>query len=127
MARTILVVDDEEAIREVIGEIFSTRGYEIVTASNGREALEVLRDPQRRPGLILLDLMMPVMSGFEFLEQVRDDTTITPPPIVIMSAYLGEKKLPENCVVPPRARIQKPFTVASLLAIVEENYRNDAA
>jgi CheY-like chemotaxis protein len=127
MARTILVVDDEAAIREVIGEIFSTRGYEIVTASNGREALDVLRDPERRPGLILLDLMMPVMSGFEFLERIGVDTTIASPPIVIMSAYLSEKKLPENCPVRPNARIQKPFTVASLLAIVEANYRNDAA
>src|SRR5690349_2272791 len=106
----ILIVDDEPEIRESISDLLHVEGYLVLTASNGREALEKLSDPDRPPSLVLLDLMMPVMSGVEFLERVATDESVKhKPAIIVLSAYLTQAKLPEGCGVPPHLRIEKPF------------------
>ncbi|MEW6270756.1 MAG: response regulator [Thermodesulfobacteriota bacterium] len=78
----ILLVEDEEAVREVIAAVLDTEGYRVRTASNGREALDVLRGGLR-PCMIILDLMMPVMDGWQFrAEQLRDPELLKIPTIV---------------------------------------------
>src|SRR4051794_5000198 len=116
MPRTILVVDDDVDLREAISETLTDEGYQVLTASNGREALDLLRPPASlTPGLILLDLMMPVMSGFEFLERCAADHSVASVPrVIIMSAYLSMSRLLETCGVPPEMRIEKPFKVPEL-------------
>ncbi len=69
-AKTILVVDDEQGIRETYAAIFRTQGYEVLTAKDGVEALEVLSTI--RPHVLVSDLKMPRMNGFELLSVVRD-------------------------------------------------------
>ena len=71
MAGIILVVDDDEDIRETLRVILELEDYQVLVASNGREALEVMRT--NRPQLILLDLMMPVLDGWEFVKELDED------------------------------------------------------
>jgi CheY-like chemotaxis protein len=82
---TILVVEDDLDIRECYQSLLERAGYHVTTAQNGREALEQLS--LERPALILLDLMMPVMSGPEFLEEMREDQDSQNIPVLIVSAY----------------------------------------
>lgn len=83
--RTLLVVDDVEMNREILSAIFSD-DYQIVQASNGKEALEKLLRSDARISAVLLDLFMPVMNGLELLEQMRGDSFLSAIPVIITSA-----------------------------------------
>ncbi|MBI3541783.1 MAG: response regulator [Deltaproteobacteria bacterium] len=85
-AKTILVVDDDADIREAMKVVLKREGYEVVTATNGQEALDVLRQIAR-PNLILLDLMMPVMDGWEFTLAMHMDPNLTGIPLLLVTAY----------------------------------------
>jgi CheY-like chemotaxis protein len=82
----VLVVEDDVAIRETIQDVLELEGFDVHTAENGRVALNLLIAGDR-PKLILLDLMMPVMNGWEFLEAMRerDDDEVGRAPIVVLS------------------------------------------
>ncbi len=82
--RNVLVVDDNPEVREVLRRAFEQEGWNVAEASNGREALEQLA--QATPSLMLLDLMMPVMDGFEFVMQVRKEPAWRAIPIVVVTA-----------------------------------------
>ena len=84
-AGCVMVVDDDADIRESIGDILELRGYQVRRAANGREALDRLREGPR-PCVILLDLMMPVMSGTEFYDEMRNDPELADIPVVVISA-----------------------------------------
>jgi CheY-like chemotaxis protein len=82
---TVLVVDDDPGIRESLGDLLRAEGYGVCVAENGADALEVMRT-EPRPDVVVLDLMMPVMSGWEVLEEVDADTSLRLMPIVVASA-----------------------------------------
>src|ERR1700679_2088809 len=84
--KTILIVEDDQGIRETLVEILDSEGYIVLSASNGLEALQVLRSTAVKPDLILLDLMMPVMDGLSFKAQSSQDPSLAKIPVVIMSA-----------------------------------------
>ena len=84
----ILVIEDEADIRLALKEALEWQGYRVVTASNGREALDLL-SRILLPCLILLDLMMPVMNGWEFSETLRTDKKFASIPIIVVTAYTG--------------------------------------
>ena len=81
----VLVVDDQEINRDVLAEILADR-YEILQAGNGRDALAVMRAHAEELSIVLLDLMMPVMSGFDVLEEVRGDERLSKIPIIVLTA-----------------------------------------
>ncbi|MFP2907142.1 response regulator [Pyxidicoccus sp. 3LFB2] len=110
--RSVLVVEDDEDIRAAIAEILEGEGYEVTIAANGSEALEELRQ-MPRPCLILLDLMMPVMNGHEFLAHIRDTPRMQAVPVLVLTAVSTE--------APPGARglLRKPFIVEELLDAVQ--------
>src|SRR5215212_857675 len=83
--KVVLVVDDEQGLLEVVRFALEGEGFEVETARNGVEALERLRTGMR-PSLVLLDLMMPVMSGWEFLDEIARSPSLEPPPIVVLTA-----------------------------------------
>jgi CheY-like chemotaxis protein len=85
----ILVVEDERGQREALAEVLSRLGYEVQCAANGSEALELMRHSESLPGLILLDLMMPVMDGWQFRAEQRKDRILADVPVVVLSA-LGD-------------------------------------
>lgn len=82
----VLIVEDDDAIRETLRVALTMEGYFVVTAANGREALDLLTKI-KKPCLILLDLMMPVMNGWEFVMEFQKDMTFASVPIVLVTAY----------------------------------------
>jgi CheY-like chemotaxis protein len=88
---TVLVVDDDPEIRSAVRMLLEDEGYRVSVAANGEEALERLRSGAA-PCLILLDLMMPVMDGFVFLERHRADPELAGIPIVVVTAA-GERRV----------------------------------
>jgi two-component system response regulator VicR len=113
---TILIVDDEYLIANILGFALEDEGYMTVIASNGQKALEVLT--RERPELVITDFMMPVMDGLEFAETVRRrDDVFKELPILLMSgaqASIGEKRPDLFIKVFP-----KPFDIAALIDAVK--------
>ena len=89
MSRAVMLIDDDDAIRTSLGEFLEEQGFSVLTASHGAEALEILKTVER-PALILLDFMMPVMNGSEFLAAMREDSKLRGIPVVILSAWVRE-------------------------------------
>jgi CheY-like chemotaxis protein len=109
VARRVLVVDDDRDIRELLVELFASEGYEVASASDGRRALAEAR--ARRPDVILLDLMMPVMSGWEFREAQLRDPALADIPVVVVTAF--EESLDGTEL------LRKPFLVDDVLDAVQ--------
>src|SRR5262245_34872901 len=84
----VLIVDDDYDIRATLHEILSDEGYDVASSANGFEALQALRSGTA-PCLILLDLMMPVMDGWQFRAQQLSDPTLASIPVVVLSADAG--------------------------------------
>ena len=113
----VLVVEDDFAIGEALRELLENEGYGVTWASNGLEALAYLRT--RTPGLILLDLMMPVMDGWEFRTAQRGDPALARVPVIVLSADHGlERKISDLSV---QAWLPKPFALDALLAAVSQH------
>jgi CheY-like chemotaxis protein len=106
----VLVVDDDDDIREAISDALTRAGYNVRQAANGRDALTEMRG--ETPSLVLLDLMMPVMDGWQVIGEMAADPALVAIPVCIVSAQSGQS--------PPRAvaRLQKPVTLEALLAAV---------
>ena len=118
----ILVVDDEEPLRNTLTEALELEGYAVRSASNGAEACELVR--HFRPSAIVLDLMMPVMNGWEFLEHCRRDTDCSATPVLVISAH---SKLPQEAAnLGVKACIAKPFDLDVLLGAVDRIVRTAA-
>jgi CheY-like chemotaxis protein len=110
----VLVVEDDLDTRDLICEVLREDGYPVSSAANGIEALEVL-DHDARPSLILLDLMMPVMNGWELLEVRAGRPELASIPVLVLSADPARQLAAEQGVV---AIIGKPFDLSRLLRLV---------
>jgi CheY-like chemotaxis protein len=110
----VLVVDDDPDIRETLREVIEAEGFEVETAANGRSALEALI-MGLRPSLIVLDLMMPSMSGWDVLHAIRGDRALADIPIAVISASGGRTP-------PPGAThfLRKPIDLDALLDLVRD-------
>ena len=106
----ILVVDDETDIREMIAELLRMDGHRVITARDGRAALEQAH--ASRPDLIVLDLMMPVMTGWQFIEAQQSDPALAAIPVVVITAGLDRE------VAGAAMLLRKPFDIDLLLAAV---------
>ena len=112
----VLLVEDDAGIREGISELLAFEGYEVDRAANGAEALDRLRDGAR-PGLIVLDLVMPVMNGAQLLSRLRGEPGLADIPVVLMTA-----SLPSGPRLPPASGyLSKPFELSELLGLVERH------
>ena len=85
----ILIVDDDPDIRDALEDLLAERGFTVLAASNGVEALNLLRSDPAPPSMILLDVMMPVMDGYGFLEERRKDPALSQIPVAIITAGHG--------------------------------------
>ena len=110
----ILLVEDDEGNREALKELLEVEGYTVSTAAHGAEALALLRKGDDPPGLILLDMMMPVMNGSEFRQAQKDDPALRDIPVVLMSA--GARLHDEATALGVAAVIGKPPNVDAMLA-----------
>ena len=92
-----MVVEDDEGVRSALTESLQRKGYEVIAVSDGAEALRTIRDERRRPALIVLDLNMPVLSGWEFLSLRRGDPVLLLIPVIVVSAEAeGPPEVPEE-------------------------------
>ncbi len=110
----ILVVDDDESIRQIVRICLSEEGFVVREASNGQMALEMLADFQ--PSVILLDLRMPVMDGWEFTRRYQE----TPGPHAPIIAFVAALNAIEECAgLQTAAILNKPFDLEDLLAAIQ--------
>jgi CheY-like chemotaxis protein len=112
----VLVVDDDVHIRYALVDALEDEGYRAICASNGAEALQVLREMPQPPSVILLDLMMPVMDGWQFRAQQQRDPRLSKIPVVVVSA-IGNG-MGEAFQVSASAYLKKPFLLQDLVATV---------
>jgi CheY-like chemotaxis protein len=118
--RPVLVVEDDQATREMVRYLVESAGCSVVTAANGREALERLRNGLT-PSLILLDLMMPIMDGCEFDHVLARDLQLSSIPTVVVTAF------PERATGLARhlSVVRKPVEIDEVLALVKQYALHD--
>lgn len=118
MNRTILVVDDDPKIRQMLTINLSQEGYRVVTAENGRIALFVARD--EKPDVIILDLMMPEMGGYEFVRTYGKEADT---PIIMLTAKVEESDKILGLELGADDYVTKPFSVKELIARIRAMFR----
>ena len=111
MSKTILVVDDNRGILRLVADYLTENNFRVVTASNGREALFVARD--EKPDLILLDIMMPELDGYDFVRLYRKERDT---PIILLTAKLEESDKVIGLELGADDYVTKPFGMAELVA-----------
>jgi len=111
MAKTILVVDDKASMRTLVRDYLVEEGFRVAVAENGRDALYVAR--HERPDLILLDIMMPEMSGYEFLRAYRKESNT---PVILLTARLEESDKVLGLELGADDYVTKPFGMRELVA-----------
>lgn len=109
----VLVVDDDADLRDTLREMLEERGYDVYCAGNGKEALELLHDADPPPGLILLDLMMPIMTGEEMLAALKQVHALAAIPVTIVSGH--------DAPSGETGYLKKPVDFEALLGLVEKN------
>jgi CheY-like chemotaxis protein len=112
--KSILVVEDDDDIRNAIVDLLETEGYTTQSAVNGKDALEKLGHIGK-PCLVLLDMMMPIMNGREFLDNVMKDSKLAPIPVLIVSA-VADKANTEGSV----GFLKKPIDIDVVLDVVSQ-------
>ena len=111
--KTVLVVDDEFAITEILSGVLEDVGYRVATAGNGREGLERL--PEVRPDIVICDVMMPVLDGRELCRALQANPATRGIPVVLMSA-VSEGSVRATCTY--AAFISKPFDLDTVLDVI---------
>lgn len=116
-ARPLLVVDDDADLREAISDVLRDAGHEVIVANNGRHALEVLARSEPLPGMVLLDMMMPVLDGAGFLAEVRAHPRFGQIPVVVFSASAR----PNLQELGASGWVRKPVDLDVLLQVVQQH------
>lgn len=114
--QTVLVVDDEFGVAEVLQSILEDEGYRVATAINGKQALTRLAE--LTPDLIMLDYMMPIMDGARTLAAIRDDKAFAHTPVIMMSS-LEEAAVRETCTG-YNSFLRKPFRAMAVVKMVAQ-------
>lgn len=120
--QSVVVVEDDPDIREAICEMLEFEGYPVVAFENGKEALERLHESPN-PGLIILDLMMPVMNGVQFLRARQSDEVLAEIPCFVVSA-VGRPK--EVIGAGAQGFLRKPVDAGDILAVVKAHIHADS-
>ncbi|NBU97158.1 MAG: response regulator [Spirochaetia bacterium] len=117
MTTTILIVDDQPQISKILNDVLTKKGYSIVMAFNGeagyQKALEI------RPNLIIMDIMMPVLSGFDSAKKIKSHAELENIPIIFLTAKGLDSDKDEADKLNAVGFVTKPFSPKSLLALVE--------
>ncbi len=110
--QSVLLVEDDHDVRDTLDDFLEEEGYQVDTAANGREALQSLSE--HKPGLVLLDLMMPVMNGWEFLAEKNKIPEFSGIPVLVLSAVPGKPFIPGAL-----GFLKKPIDLQRLMDFVE--------
>jgi CheY-like chemotaxis protein len=114
----VLIVEDDADLRDMMAQLLNLEGFNAATVANGREALEYLQESDR-PDVILLDLMMPVMDGWEFRRRQQADPSVSGVPVIVLSALDPTRAADVNA----NAFLKKPLDFDRLLALVRSYCR----
>ncbi len=119
-----MIIDDDPVIRELLYFNLSVRGYEVISCASGPIALEIF--PQEKPDLILLDVMMPEMDGWEVLKIFRDHYDSSEVKILMLTAKSTERdKLIGKSILKADEYVTKPFDLESLLKLISESLQQE--
>jgi two-component system response regulator YesN len=122
MAKKALIIDDEEPLREIIGEVLSLLDIECLKAESGHVALNIAREKKDDIGLMLIDFFMPEMSGEEVYAKIKG--VLPRCPVIFMSGYDYTDQINSRPGEPPKVFIKKPFTIAQLQEVVKAILKN---
>jgi two-component system cell cycle response regulator DivK len=118
MSRLILVVEDQEDNRQILRDLLSSAGYEMMEAGDGEQALTAVA--RRRPDLILMDIQLPMMDGYEATRRIKSDPALKAIPIIVVTSYAlsgdEDKARAAGC----DAYVAKPYSPRALLAKIRE-------
>jgi CheY-like chemotaxis protein len=115
MKNQVMIIDDDDELRQIVCEVLADADYDVREASSGPDALAKLHGSER-PQLILLDLMMPVMTGYEVRERLLADPELASIPVVVMTASRGFDVAP----LAPSTVVYKPLDVRALVTAIED-------
>ncbi len=118
---TILVADDEPALLRLMSFVLQKQGHVMLTATNGEEALQMVRE--QRPDLVVLDIMMPRLDGFQVAERIRSEPEIAGIPIVMLSAKAQDEDVERGLAAGVNTYITKPFAPEQLAIVVADLLR----
>ena len=114
----IFIVEDSKEIQNLIGDLYSNKGYKLECASNGLEALEKLRVFDELPSLILLDIGMPLMDGFQFRKEQEKDSILTEIPVIVLTGDVDAEA--QSIRMGAHGHLQKPFSAGNLYSVVDK-------
>ncbi|MDK1081833.1 MAG: response regulator [Anaerolineae bacterium] len=118
MIKTILTLDDDKAITELLAMILRTHGYEVITANTGEEGIQAIKD--KKPHIVVLDMMMEGMDGFQVCKKIREFSTI---PIVVLSAFDDPSMIVNALDIGADEYLVKPVSSSILIAHIEKLIR----
>lgn len=121
--KLVLVVDDDQAIRDMVGKALQARGYEVLLAKDGLEGSEMLA---RKPDLLICDVMMPTFDGFTLAKLVKAHAELRAMPIIFLTAKAQPKDVATGIAAGARHYVTKPFSIKDLLDKVEKTIRPPA-
>ena len=123
MKKSILIVDDSESIRELVGNSLENAGYAVLKGVNGKDGLDVLKSAESTISLIITDLFMPEMDGIDLIKEVRKDDTYRFVPILMLTTESQAEKKQEGKRAGATGWMVKPFEEGKLLRIVKKVIR----
>ncbi len=118
----VLIVDDDEDGRQAVSSLLESAGYRTAQAKDGRDALVFMQEAKDKPSLVLMDLMMPTMDGWQLRSRLRSDPDLAAIPIVIMTAHAGVLRAVSNAS-PDTPVLPKPIEADLLLRTVAIYFR----
>jgi two-component system, cell cycle response regulator DivK len=118
MSRRILVVEDQEDNRRILRDLLTSAGYEIIQAEDGEEALAAAA--RERPDLILMDIQLPVLDGYEATRRIKADPALRAIPVIVVTSYALSGDENKARAAGCDAYVTKPFSPRALLAKIRE-------
>ena len=118
MSRRILVVEDQADNRQILNDLLTSAGYEIVHAENGEEALAAVA--MERPDLILMDIQLPLLDGYEVTRRIKADPALRTIPVIAVTSYALSDDEGKAKAAGCDAYVSKPYSTRALLAKIRE-------
>lgn len=114
--KRILVIEDEELVREVIVEFLEAEGFQAICTENGREGVQLAKESQ--PDLIICDILMPEMDGYQVLRELQQESSTAGIPFIFLTAKAGREALQQGLGLGASEYLEKPIRLADLLGAI---------
>jgi DNA-binding response OmpR family regulator len=118
--KLIFVAEDDKTVRTMVRQALETKGYEVVEAGDGLQALQMIEKLARPPSLFIFDVMMPLLDGFGLAKRVRSRKELGPVPIIFLTAKTSPDDVVKGIQSGARHYMTKPFSVKDLLTKIEK-------